>query len=142
MTINPSYSFEYLLKNHSNNTVLLIKEKGLEYTMGFQEIKVGKKFNQPGLGINNAFIHKKDLNRATVFGEPGFVGTVIFEDDYERVIMDFYWYKDGDFISYNKATFKGDKDEVTFEDLEGRRYYFNKLIQRTIASVRYKDIKK
>ena len=105
------------------------------------KLKVGKINNTPVLDINNAFIHKKDLNRATVFGLSGYVSTVVFEDDYERVIIDYYNSKSGDFLSGARVTFKGDKDEVTFEDLEGRRYYFNKLIERTIGSAQYIDIK-
>jgi hypothetical protein len=33
-----------------------------------------------------------------------------------------------------KARFKGDKDDVTFEQLEGRRYYFNRLVKKVIST--------
>ena len=135
-----TFSFKYML-TQKNPFVLSIKEKGLEEAMRWEYIEVGKINNTPVLDINNAFIHKKDLNRATVFGLSGYVSTVVFEDDYERVIIDYYNSKSGDFISGAMVTFKGDKDEVTFEDLEGRRYYFNKLIERTIGSAQYIDIK-
>ena len=106
-----------------------------------KEIEVGEKVNNPGLNLNNAFIHKKDLNRATVYGVSGFVSTVIAEDDYDLMIIDLYNSKNGDLFSGARVIFKGDKDEVDFEELEGRRYYFRKLIQKTIGSAEYTDIK-
>ena len=136
-----AYSFKYVIKKNPNKFLLSIKKIGLEETMRMEDIEVGKINNAPSLDINNGFIHKKELNRATVFGLSGYVSTVIFEDDYERVIIDYYNSKSGDFQSGARVTFKGDKDEVTFEDLEGRRYYFNKLIERTIGSAQYIDIK-
>ena len=114
---------------------------GLEETMKLKEIEVGKIFNDPNMQLNNAFIHKKDLNRATVFGVSGFVSTVIAEDDYDLMIIDYYNSKNGDLIAGSRVIFKGDKDEVDFEELEGRRYYFRKLIQKTIGSAQYIDIK-
>jgi hypothetical protein len=115
---------------------------GLEETMKFNGIEVGKIANYPDFQLNNAFIHKKDLNRATVFGVSGFVSTVIAEDDYDLMIIDYYnSVKNGDLIADARVIFKGDKDEVDFEELEGRRYYFRKLIQKTIGSAQYIDIK-
>ena len=36
------------------------------------------------------FVHKKDVNKAIVWGNQGFKGTLIWEDDYEYVITDNY----------------------------------------------------
>ena len=130
----------YVLKD--NSFTKEVKEKGLEETMKFNKVKEGIIHNDSSLGLNNAFIHKKDLNRSTVFGLPGYVSTVIAEDDYELIIIDYYNAKKGDLLSGSRVTFKADKDEVDFEELEGRRYYFRKLIERTIGSASFVDIKK
>lgn len=64
------------------------------------------------------FVHKKDINRATVYGVKGFKYSLIWEDDYQYTITD-------NFISYDptkkngvmyfvKVRTYGDKDEVTF----------------------------
>jgi hypothetical protein len=119
-----------------------INEKGLEETMKLKKVEEGKIHNDSDMGLNNAFIHKKDLNRSTVFGLSGYVSTVIAEDDYDLIIIDYYNAKKGDLLSAARATFKADKDEVDFEELEGRRYYFRKLIERTIGSASFIDIKK
>jgi type I restriction enzyme M protein len=37
-------------------------------------------------------------------------------------------------VNYATVKFSGDKDEITFEDLEGRRYYFRKLINQLIST--------
>jgi hypothetical protein len=84
------------------------------------------------------FVHKKDLNRATIYGIKGFKRTLIWEDKFENGITDSY-------NSYNinvgngytifvKVRFHGDKDIITFEQLEGRRYYFTRLIEKIIST--------
>lgn len=40
-----------------------------------------------------------------------------------------------------KVRYHGDKDEVTFEQLEGRRYYLKGLIEKIIANAKVYDIK-
>jgi len=91
------------------------------------------------------FVHKKDINRATVYGIKGFKYTMIWEDDYQYTITD-------NFISYDpnikngvvyfvKVRTYGDKDEVTFEELEGRRYYLRRLIEKVISTAQVGDMK-
>ena len=91
------------------------------------------------------FVHKKDINRATVFGVKGFKGTLIWEDDYEYTITD-------NFLSYDtskkngveyfvKVRTYGNKNEVTFEELEGRRYYLRQLIEKVISTAVVYDVK-
>ena len=91
------------------------------------------------------FVHKKDINRATVFGVKGFKGTLIGEDDYEYTINDI-------FVSYDTSKKNGveygvqvrtygNKDEVTFEELEGRRYYLRQLIEKIISTAVVYDMK-
>ena len=81
------------------------------------------------------FIHKIDLNKANVYGSDGFKLTIIYEDDYEYIIEDRYYRKYRNKANLAKVKFSGDKDEITFEDLEGRRYYFKKLINQLISTV-------
>ena len=80
------------------------------------------------------FIHKIDLNKANVYGTDGFKLTIIYEDDYEYIIEDRYYRKYRKRINSATVKFSGDKDEVTFEELEGRRYYFRKLINQLIST--------
>ncbi|MDC0008196.1 hypothetical protein OAE12_00640 [bacterium] len=86
----------------------------------------------------SVFVHKKDLNRATIFGLKGFVSTVIWEDDYQYTITDNYSCYDqsvgNGFINTVKVRYYGDKDEITFEQLEGRKYYLKRLIEKIISS--------
>lgn len=94
------------------------------------------------------FCHKNELNLATVFSGKGYKTTVAWEDKFENGITDKY------FVLYNnsavvgngvaisvKVRYHGDKDEVTFEQLEGRRYYLKELIEKIISTARVNDIK-
>tara|TARA_B110000046_G_C12882691_1_gene350852 strand:- start:80 stop:526 length:447 start_codon:yes stop_codon:yes gene_type:complete len=76
------------------------------------------------------FIHKIDLNKANVYGIDGFKLTII----YEYIIEDRYYRKYRKRINFATVKFSGDKDEVTFEEPEGRRYYFRKLINQLIST--------
>ena len=99
-------------------------------------IKVGE-LNTGGIGGDEFFVHKKDINRATVYGVKGFKGTIIWEDDYQYTITDNYSSRkfEGNSIMYSvKVRTYGDKDEVTFEQLEGRRYYLRRLIEKVIST--------
>jgi hypothetical protein len=138
--INGIFSLKRLIKVKNYNAIK-ISEIGLEDFMKRKDIQVGKLHTDPVLKLSNAYIHKKDLNRATVFGLSGYVTTIVAEDDYEFIITDRYVAQEGDRLANASATFKADKDEVDFEELEGRRFYFRKLIQRTIGSAQYIDLK-
>lgn len=94
---------------------------------------------------NKIYVHKKDINRATVFGVKGFKSTLIWEDDYEYCITDNYRSYDatkkngiGYFV---KVRTYGSKKEVTFEAIEGRRYYLRQLVEKVISSASIYDIK-
>ena len=58
-----------------------------------------------------------------------------YENDYEIVIKDNYHVlgSNGVFIQAG-VRYSGDKDEVDFEMLEGRREYFKRLTRQTIAT--------
>ena len=83
------------------------------------------------------FIHKKELNRAVVYGIKGFKLTTAIEDDYEYILKDEYYAVKDKVIYQSHVVYKGDKDEVTFEDLEGRRYYFKTLAAKIIADAQF-----
>ena len=82
------------------------------------------------------FLHKKDLNRSKVWYNDGFVGTYVIEDDYENRIIDIYLspHKKFKFLNMVIVEYKGDKDFVDFEMLEGRKYYFKQLIDRVVMT--------
>ena len=89
------------------------------------------------LGNDNdsAFCHKKEVVKRTVYGNKGFRYTLIWEDDYEICITDNYLsLYNGTYYS-SKVRYKADKSSgLTFEDLEGRRFYLSKFIDKTIAT--------
>ena len=67
------------------------------------------------------YVHKKDVNRATIYGIKGFKGTLIWEDDYQFTIADNYYgvWKNQDgvwFRSLQKLGIMSDKDDITFEE--------------------------
>ena len=88
------------------------------------------------------FLHKADINRATVNGQKGYVKTTAREDDYELKITDLFLAENDGIMYYAYVTYTGDKDDITFEDLEGRRYYFDKLIKLLVSSTYSYNIKK
>jgi hypothetical protein len=94
-----------------------------------------------GTDIDGIFLHRKDINKAKVFNIDGFKGTMIYEDKYEIVIKDNYYASINGVIFEAGVRYKGDKDEVNFEDLEGRRYYLKKLCEQIIATSYFKDVK-
>ena len=67
----------------------------------------------------------------------GFKSTLIWEDKYEYGITDNYFSfndtKGNGYTNLVKVRFYADKDNITFEQLEGRRYYFARLIEKIIS---------
>lgn len=104
----------------------------------YKDFKVGE-INDLGNG-SKSMLHKKDIKRANIGGNSGFRGALIWEDKYEKCITDNY----GSFELKNKETYiysakvryKGDVDEVSFEQLEGRRYYFKALIDKMLSTIK------
>ena len=89
-------------------------------------------------GGDNAYIHKVEVSRATVRGHNGFKGTIVYETKYEKGIIDYYYsVSNGNILSRWKVVTKGNTNEVTFEQLEGRRYYLRLLNEKQIANSSY-----
>lgn len=103
------------------------------------------KLNKDGPNGELIFVHKKDLNRATVFGVKGFKGTLIWEDDYQYTITDNFHSYDttigNGVVYFVKVRTYGNKSEVNFEKLEGRRYCLRQLIEKVISTAVVYDMK-
>lgn len=116
--------------NEVETHVIYNLESGKEYssTDGRSEI----------WGGDTAFIHKAEVSRATVRGYNGYKGTIIYETKYEKGIIDNYHsVSNGNILSRWRVTTKGNTNEVTFEQLEGRRYYLRLLNEKQIANSSY-----
>lgn len=71
---------------------------------------------------------------SNVFGHSGFKVTVIYENEYEKVVRDtFLAAKNGVLYQVNVIT-RGDSETVSFEQLEGRRYYLQKFINKMAST--------
>ena len=83
------------------------------------------------------FTHKAYINKAKVWGNQGSVFTWYYEDDNKYVIKDNFQFISPKGVAFRAGVrYKGDKDEVTFEMLEGRRSYLKKLCEQIIATAR------
>lgn len=87
------------------------------------------------------YIHKKEIKKTKLYGINGFKSTLVYENDYEIVIKDTYLTTRDGIIYTAGVRYKGDKDEITFEELEGRRYYFRRLADKIISTQIISDIK-
>ncbi len=126
------------------NTPTFYKDKidgtKFEKSWSYEFYDIGKEHEV--VGRNNEklmlFLHKKELKRADVFGSQGLKSTLFTEDKFEYEIRDFYISLNNSFENAfeNKVivSFRGDKEEVDFEKLEGRRFYFRNLLQKLIAT--------
>lgn len=106
----------------------------IEKAFQYNEMKIGQETDQISSNAGGGFLHFKDIKRATVWGKNGFKGTLIWEDKYEKAITDNYGAFFDDNVYSVKVRYKGDTSLVDFEKLEGRRYYFTRLLEQYIAS--------
>jgi hypothetical protein len=90
----------------------------------------------------NCFIHKKELERANVYSIKGFQTNFVWEDEFQYTITDRYssFSEDGNLFMV-RVNYYGNKKEVNFEQIEGRRFYFKKLIDKIISFSRISDYK-
>ena len=128
-------------------TLKKIRETNPNYKPNFEEIleykdyKVGETFKTTqNKSSTTAMLHKKDIKRANIGGNSGFRGTLIWEDKYEKCITDNYasyaFINKETYIFTAKVRYKGDVEEVSFEQLEGRRYYFKALIDKMLSTIK------
>lgn len=119
-------------------------EIDIEKNAKMEGVEIGK-LNPLGVNGEDIYIHKKETNRATVYGLKGFKGVLIWEDDYQYAITDNF--QSYDPTKKNGVTFfvkirtYGSKNEVTFEELEGRRFYLRQLIEKVISTATCSDFK-
>jgi hypothetical protein len=118
------------IKDGLNEHFKLLLDNQEEYAK-YKEDTVGT------IMYEKTFLHKKELKRANVCGIDGFKTTLIYEDDYELVIEDNFNASIYGKILRASVTYKGAKGEVTFEQLEGRRYYLKRLCEQIIATTSF-----
>ena len=95
------------------------------------EIKVGE------LNEGFGFVHKIEIDKTNLFGLDAYMWTVFYENDYEFVIKNNYrLIMPNGIINFSGVRFKGDKDEISFEDLEGRKIYFKRLINKIFSTAK------
>ncbi len=95
-------------------------------------------------GSKSVFLHKKDINKAIVFRNPGFIGTLFYEDNYEFTIEDKYlsYAEIGNGIFfYVKVKYFGDKDLITFRELENRKTYLKPLVDKLVSLQSISNVK-
>jgi hypothetical protein len=113
-----------------------------EYNKSIEELfkesneTVGKLVEDGSASGGDAFHHKNVIERTKIWGQNGFKQKYVWEDDYEYGITDNYRAFAGNksFFFDAKVRYKGSKNDITFEDLEGRRFYLRRLIERYLAS--------
>jgi hypothetical protein len=132
--VNPEGLSRKDKKKHKDSWYFDILSLGAEEYAKLHHLEEGE-FNDDF----DVFLHKKDINKAKVCGRPGFLSTLIYEDDYEYVIKDNYYAVYDGIVFRVLVKYSGDKDEITFEDLEGRRYYFKRLCNQIISTARCDD---
>ncbi len=127
------------LYNKENKIIDLEKE--------FDDAIIGKEIEMPDdqNKMKKMIFHKKELNRATVYGAKGYRSTFAWEDKFENCITDNYEIH-GENIGNGyqimiKVRYYGNKSEVDFEKLEGRRYYLRPLIEKLVSTAKVNDLK-
>lgn len=142
MTDSITTDFLIFAPNQNRDTIHYDIEK--EY----ESFEVGKEVDQPKdndpTETRKIFFHKKDLNKVSMLGTKGFLSTYIWEDKFEYGITDNYvlynkTLGNGVFFSF-KVRYYGDKDEIDFEQLEGRRYYLKPLIDKVISNAKINEL--
>ena len=96
----------------------------------------------PGEFNEFGYVHKIEINKSQAFGSrQSFVWSNYHEDDYEYIIKDNYRLVGDGVIGIIGVRYKGDKDMITFEELESRKYYFRKLMNKVVSTVRFDNLK-
>jgi len=84
----------------------------------------------------NLYTHKVEIGTATVYGFEGYKSLIIYENDYNYVIVEHYWSRNLSMRLnyYCQVKYSISKTDGTFEDLEGRRHYLKRLCEEIIAT--------
>lgn len=92
--------------------------------------------NDVGKVIDGQYVHKVEVSRTSVCGCDGFRSTKVLEDEFEKLIVDRYRCSDGKRFFYAIAKYRANKD-VSFEEIEGRRFYLMTLIDKVVSTSDY-----
>ena len=94
-----------------------------------------RKVKQKSQVSDSAICHKTEVVKRIVYGKQGFRSTIIWEDEFEICITDNYVAFNNNVEYHFTARYKADKESsLSFQDLEGRRYYLSKFIDKHVAS--------
>lgn len=99
------------------------ENKKINIENDFDEIIIGKELEQPDdqNKMRKVYFHKKELNRATVYGTKGYRNTLAWEDKFEIGLTDNYSFDNETFGNgyklFVKIRYYGNKSEVDFEKL-------------------------
>ena len=69
-------------------------------------------------------------------GCDGFRSTKVLEDEFEKLIVDRYRCSDSKRFFYAIAKYRANND-VSFEEIEGRRFYLMTLIDKVVSTSDY-----
>lgn len=101
-------------------------KKATEYA----HIKVGT------ISENGSYFHKKSNNTCKLYGKDGYYSELIIESDFDKAIVQDYYAISNGVLYRAKVKFYGNKNEVTFEELEGRKYYLRRLIKSVFSTAK------
>lgn len=113
----------------------------------FEKSIVGEESEEPDdqNKIRKIYFHKKELNRATVYGAKGYRSSFAWEDKFEICLTDNYSFYNENlgngFTVFVKVRYYGNKSEVDFEKLEGRRHYLKPLVEKIVSTAKVSDLK-
>ncbi len=113
----------------------------------FDKIVTEVEFEEPDdqNKVRKIYFHKKELNRATVYGVKGYRSTFAWEDRFEIGLTDNYTFDNENigngYRVFVKVRYYGNKSEVDFEKIEGRRYYLKSLVEKIISTAKVSDLK-
>lgn len=119
----------------------------VDFEENFEKSIIGEEIEEPDDQgkMRKIFFHKKELNRATVYGTKGYRSSFAWEDKFEICLTDNYsFYNDNlgnGFTLFVKVRYYGNKSEVDFEKLEGRRHYLKPLVEKIVSTVRVSELK-
>ena len=122
------------------------EKKKDDFEEDFDKVEIGKEIDQldDENKMRKVIFHKKELNRATVYGAKGYRSTYVWEDKFEDGITDNYTYYSENlgngFTVFVKVRYYGNKSEIDFEKLEGRRFYLKPLIEKIISTAKVSEL--